>query len=281
MALNGKLTVACVQFRVTGDVEKNYRAMVRWMRRAADLGAELVQFSETALTGYYRVHVTNLRRIDRELLARRNADLCSLAVRLGLWLVYGSTHFPAGAGRPYNCLYLVDPQGRQIGRYDKIFLTDTDAVAYQPGNRLVTARIKDFVVGLTICFDMRFPELFRKLMYQEVNLILISSYQAGGERADHMRTVAPATLITRASENGIYLSASNTSEAPSWHESLIVSFNGRVLARAQRHRPSLALATLDLSERESFTDFIRQNAAESMMDRHPLLGRPLASDPAE
>ena len=281
MVGSGTLSVASVQFKVSGDIETNFRAMAHWTKQAARRGAELVQFPETALTGYYRVHVPEVRLIDRDRLARRNAELRALAARLGIWLAYGSTHFAPGNNQPYNSLYLIGPDGKELCRYDKIFLTDVDAVAYLPGNRLVTARVKDFEVGLAICFDMRFPELFRKLMYQEVDLVLISSYQAGGERADNMRTVAPSTLITRASENGVYLSASNTSEAPAWHESMILRFNGQVLARALRHRASLALATLKLSEREAFTDFIRQNAAQSMMDRHPLLGRPLAADPSD
>ena len=270
------MKIATVQFEVTGDIDTNFRRMESWIAKAAGRGAELVHFSETALSGYYRVHLTDLRKIDRELLARRNSELRALAAKFSLWLAYGNTFFAPGSERPFNSLHLVNPGGEEACRYDKVFLTDTDAQAYKPGNRLAIARIKDFKVGLTICFDMRFPELFRRYMEQDVNLILISSYQAGGPRAAHMKLVAPANLITRAAENGICLSASNTSESPSWHEAMIVSYNGRIVARARRHKPSMAFTELDSRESEPFTDFIRETARKSIRGIHPLLDTPLA-----
>jgi len=275
------LKIAAVQFELSGNIDKNYRRMAHWMKKAAGKGAELVHFSETALTGYYRVHLRDILSLDRKLLERRNRDLRNLAAELGIWLAYGSTHFVAGATKPYNCLYLVNPEGCEVCRYDKIFLTDTDVEFYSPGNRLVTAKVKDFKLGLTICFDMRFPELFRRYVEAGVNLVLISSFQAGGERASHMKVVAPANLITRAAENGIYLSAANTSQAPSWHQSMVIRFNGQVLARARRHCPSMALATLDSTDFEPFTDFIRKTAESSMHYTHPLLNVPLANEVLE
>ena len=265
------LTVACVQMPLTGDIDNNFRRMTSWIRRAAAAGAEVIHFSETALTGYYRIHLNDLSLLDRSLLEERNNGLRELAAELGIWLAYGSTHFEPDLEKPYNCLYLIGPDGTEAGRYDKVFLTDTDIQAYSPGNSLVLANIKQFTVGLSICFDMRFPELFRRYLAAGAELILISSYQAGGDRAGHMRYVAPAALITRAAENGIYLSASNTSEAPSWHQSMIIKFNGVVMAAARRHRPSMALATLDRSETEQFTEFIRDTAMRALNYRHPLM----------
>ncbi|MBN2290071.1 MAG: carbon-nitrogen hydrolase family protein, partial [Candidatus Glassbacteria bacterium] len=172
------LKVAAVQLALTGNLDTNYRRICSWMRRAAKAGAELVHFSETALTGYYRVHLRDLSALDKGLLEERNHGLRKLAAKLGVWLAYGGTHFEPGLDKPYNSLYLVDPQGSEIGRYDKVFLTDTDMLAYSPGNSLVLARIKKFKVGLTICFDMRFPEIFRRYLAAGTDLVLISSYQA-------------------------------------------------------------------------------------------------------
>ncbi len=271
----GQLRIAAVQFPLSGEIDRNYHRMALWLERAAGEGAQLVQFSETALTGYHRVHLDDPQAIDRELLAARNRDLRQLAAGLGVWLVYGSTHFAEPDALPFNCLYAVGPQGRELCRYDKVFLTDTDAQAYRPGNALKVLRIGSFRVGLTICFDMRFPEIFRRYLQAGVNLVLISSYQCRGPRAGHMRLVAPANLVTRAAENGIWLSAANASDAPAWHESMIVRFNGQVLARARRHRASLAIATLDSSDFEPFTDFIRRQALRALEGRHPLTGCPL------
>lgn len=262
-----RLTLAVAQIPLSADIRRNCELILRWTARAAEQGAQLVQFPETALSGYHGVHLKNVSEIDRECLERCNAEIRRAAARLGIWLAYGSTHFEPGLEKPYNCLYLVDPLGIVKARYDKVFLTDTDRLAYSPGRRLVLANIGEFRIGLSICFDMRFPELFRRYLRAGANLVLISSFQSGGERAAHMRAVAPSTLITRASENGFHLSCSNTSERPSWHEAMIVSFNGVVKARARRHRASLAIATLDSREREPFTDFIRGTALDLPQDR--------------
>ncbi len=261
------LTLAVAQIPLSADIRRNCDLMLRWTARAAESGAQLVQFPETALSGYYGVHLKSTDEIDRGCLERCNERLRRAAAGLGVWLAYGSTHFEPGLEKPYNCLYLVDPLGVVKARYDKVFLTDTDRLAYAPGRRLVLANIGEFRVGLSICFDMRFPEIFRRYLRAGANLVLISSFQSGGERAAHMRTVAPSTLITRASENGFNLSCSNTSERPSWHEAMIVSFNGVVKARARRHRSSLAIATLDSREREPFTDFIRGCALDLPQER--------------
>lgn len=272
-----KLKLACVGFEVSGDIDSNWRAIERWTGRAADEGAELVHFPETCLTGYYRAHVGRMDDIDRSLLARRSDDIAELAAKKGVWIAYGTTHFEEDVPKPFNSLVLVGPDGAQLSRYDKMFLTDSDSEAYSPGNHLAVTRIKNFTVGLTICFDMRFPELFRRLSLVGVRLVLISSYQARGPRAAHMRSVAPSTLITRASENGIYLSASNTCESPAWHESMVIRFNGEVMASARRHTPGMALTTLDAADSEQFTDFIRENARKVSEGNHPLLDRPLGA----
>ena len=271
------LSVACVGFRVSGDIGKNYGEIRRWTSRAAGEGAELVQFSETALTGYYKVHVKDLNKIDRRQLEKRNDDIANLAAKLGVWIAYGSTHFEDDVERPFNSLNLIGPDGQLVSRYDKIFLTDMDARGYSPGNHLAVTRIKNFTVGLTICFDMRFPELFRRMMGVGVGLVLISSYQVGGPRAAHMRSVAPSTLITRAAENGFYLSASNSCESPAWHESMVIKFNGDIMAATRKHTPGMALVTLNAKDHEPFTDFIRSTARITATGNHPLLDRPLGS----
>ncbi len=278
MATGGnKLSVASVGFEMSGDIERNWRAMEHWTRLAADKGAELVHFPETALSGYNRVHVRRMDSIDRELLKRRGDDMAALAAEREVWIAYGTTHFEADGQMPFNSLMLIGPDGSQVSRYDKIFLTDADREAYSPGNHLSVVRIKNFTVGLTICFDMRFPELFRRLAGVGVSLVLLSGYQCGGPRAEHMRSVAPSTLITRASENGICLSASNTCEQPAWHESMIIRFNGDLLSSAPRHTPGMALTTLDASDSEPFTDFIRDTARRVADGKHPQLDRPLGA----
>jgi len=278
MARGGdKLTVASVGFEMSADIERNWQAIENWTNRAADEGAELVHFPETALTGYNGIHVKDMDAVDRELLNRRNDSIAELAGKRGVWIAYGSTHFETEAAKPFNSLFLLGPDGAQISRYDKIFLTGPDRAGYSPGNHLAVTRIKNFTVGLTICFDMRFPELFRRLNAVGVRLVLLSGYQSGGPRAEHMRSVAPSTLITRAAENGFYLSASNTCEPPAWHESMLVRFNGDLIAAAPRHEPGMALATLDAAEREPFTEYIREVARSVSEGKHPQLDRPLGA----
>jgi len=216
------------------------------MRLAARRGAEIVHFSECALSGYAGAQFDSFDDYPWQTLAEETARIRDLAARLRLWTILGSTHHRRH-GKPFNCLYLIDPSGRIIKRYDKSFLMPRDRDHYEPGRRLVTHTLGGIKFGLLICFDFRFPEIWREHLKRRCRLIFFSSYQASPKHNRLMEKVAPATLATRASENFFYVVASNTSGGRQWYNSRIHLPNGAIVRRAPWNRPAVVTYTVDLA----------------------------------
>jgi predicted amidohydrolase len=95
----------------------------------------------------------------------------SIAGKLGLWVVLGSTHQLTGTNKPHNSLYLINMQGKIVDRYDKRFCTKGDLRRLTPGDHFVYFTINKVKCSLLICFDLRFPEIYRELYKQKVNCI--------------------------------------------------------------------------------------------------------------
>ena len=242
----GRLTVATCQFPVGADIWRNAAFIRRQMRAARRRGAEIVHFPETALSGYAGANFTTFASYPWEVLAEETAGLRSLAAELRLWTILGSTH-PQPSGKPTNCLYLISPAGRILKRYDKRFLTPPDRQFYEPGRRFVTHTLGGIRFGLLICFDFRFPEVWREYLTRGCRLIFLSSYQSKPKRNRLMEQVAPATLSTRAAESFFYVVANNTSGGQPWHNTRVVLPQGDVARQAPRNRPAVVTYTVDLA----------------------------------
>ena len=216
------------------------------MRTAARRGAEVVHFSETALSGYAGAQFESFDGYPWDVLADETARIRASAAQLGLWTILGSTH-RRRRGRPLNCLYLIDPGGRIVKRYDKSFLMPGDREHYGAGSRLVTHTLGGIKCGLLICFDFRFPELWRECLKRHCRLIFFSAYLASPRRSRLMEQVAPATLATRASESFLWVVANNTSGGHQWCNSRVHLPNGAIARQAPWNRPAVVTYTIDLA----------------------------------
>lgn len=257
--------VALVQTNATGDAAHN-RARVRALvHEAADAGADFVATPE----------VTNLIAPGREALfaalhEERDdpclATLRDLAVGRGIGLLVGSLALKAGEGdgRAVNRSFLIDGAGVIRARYDKIHMFEADlgaqgryreAASYRPGDRAVVAEADWARLGLTICYDLRFPALYRALAKAGAQVLTVpSAFTAPTGRA-HWHTL----LRARAIETGCFVLApaqwgphggkDETSLRESYGHSLIVDPWGAVLADAGEGE-GIVLADLDLAKVE-------------------------------
>src|SRR5215831_13823667 len=189
--MSDAFTAACIQFTSARDYEPNIRVVSDLIRRARDSGADFVMTPEnTGLTE----PVGKLRREK----ARNEADhpvlaaLQEIARETGVWLLIGSlaidlTGEPRdgeGERRLANRSYLLDPAGMIIARYDKIHMFDVDLAggesyresnAFCPGGRTVLAETPWGVLGITVCYDLRFPHLYRALAHAGADFLTIPS----------------------------------------------------------------------------------------------------------
>jgi predicted amidohydrolase len=263
------LRAAAVQLNSNGEKSRNLDAAERLVRAAAADGAELVALPEK----------WNLLAGGEELLAGAEPlDGPSLgaarawAGELEIHLLAGSISESAGE-RAFNTSVLIGPDGSDLATYRKIHMFDVDVggVAYreseheQPGTDVVTAEIDGAVgVGLTVCYDLRFPELYRILALRGARLLAVPSAFTLATGRDHWEVL----LRARAIENQAFVLAPNqVGEAPphfsSYGHSAIVDPWGTVLAVAPGEECFVA-ADLDLGEQ----DRVRESLP-SLANRRP------------
>ncbi len=206
-----KLRVASCQFPVTGDVSRNAAYIRRYMRRAAEAGADLLHTSEVCLTGYPGWDLASFAGYDWDLLRRETARLRELAATLHLYLVLGSAHYLDAQTMPTNCLYIFDPQGALVDRYDKCMCTKNDQQHYSAGQRLVTLTIKSVTVGFAICYDICYPQVYAAYRDRGATLVLHSFYNAGDQGKNCLDVVSVRQVPTRCADNVMWAVANNSS----------------------------------------------------------------------
>ena len=245
----GKLKIATCQFAVGRYIKRNSLAICEFMAKAKKAKAEIVHFSECALSGYVGTDFPNFEGYDWDLLEEETEKIMAHAAKLKLRVVLGSTHRRTGKNKPYNSLYLIDPDGRIIDRYDKRFCTPGDLRRLTPGNRFVNFTINGVKCSLLICFDLRFPELYRELYKQGVNCILQSFYNARQKGPSVHTHIMRQTMQCRAATNHMWVSMSNSSGYYSPYPSCFIRPDGMIVHQLRTNRPGLMVNTVDLGRK--------------------------------
>jgi len=249
--------VALVQTTSTEDVPANLAAASRLVEEAAERGASLVALPENfAFLRREGGPIDCAQGLDGEIVG----CLRELARRLRVRILGGT--FPeagASAARVYNTSVLISPAGEIEAVYRKIHLFDVDLAAsgggvyresafVAPGQEVVVAQTPDAVIGLSVCYDLRFPELYRALAARGAQILTVPSAFTRETGKDHWEVL----LRARAIENQAFVLApaqcGRHSETRASHgRSLIVDPWGLVLAQGG-DRPGLVLADCDLGE---------------------------------
>jgi deaminated glutathione amidase len=262
------LRAAAVQLNSTGDKERNLEVAERLVRAATSDGAELVVLPEK----------WNLLATGEELLAGAEpldgpslSAARSWARGLGVHLLAGSISEAAGE-KARNTSVLIGPDGEDLAVYRKIHMFDVDVggVSYressheEAGDEVVTAPLGELICGLTVCYDLRFPELYRILAVRGARIVTIPSAFTLATGRDHWEVL----LRARAIENQVFVVAPNqVGEAPphysSYGRSAIVDPWGLVLATAADGERFVA-ADLDFEAQEGI-----RHSLPSLANRRP------------
>jgi predicted amidohydrolase len=215
-----KLRIASCQFPVSGSPAENAMYIRDFMHQAAQQGAHLLHTSEASLSGYPGCDIPSFEGYDWNALRNQTSGLRALSRELKMWLVLGSAHFLDQSTKPTNCQYLINPEGAIVDRYDKCFLTGDrsrgDQKFYSAGNRLVTHDIRGVRVGLAICYDITWPQIYIAYRKRGVTLMLHSMSNARDKGPNCLDTLNVREVPTRCADNRMWAVANNSS-APYSH----------------------------------------------------------------
>jgi len=254
---DGILKVATCQFAVGSSIRRNARRICEFLRKARQADAEIVHFPESALSGYAGVDFSTFDGYDWPLLRKETEKIMALAAELGLWVVLGSAHRLTEPNKPHNSLYLIGPDGGIVDRYDKRFCISRELYHYTPGSRFVIFTINGVKCALLICFDLRFPELYRQLYKQGVDCIFQSLYNARQKKASVHTHIMRQSMQCRAATNYFWASMSNSSGYYSPYPSCFIQPDGKIVRQLKRNHPGSMVNTIDLSREfyDPMTDF--------------------------
>ena len=252
-----KFTVAAVQMDTQNNKEANWAQMVAYVDEAVAKGAKLIAFPEVVnILSEEPQYAEPIPGPTTELLMQK-------AKEHQIWIHGGSISEENPAGpRTYNTTVLIDPQGEIVARYSKLHnfdmtLPDGSSVREsdrkEPGRKITTVETELGHLGFAICYDMRFPELFRLMTLQGAQIIFLPANFTMPTGKDHWEPI----LRARAIENGCYIVAPNQvgvkEKFVAYGNSMIIDPWGTVIARAS-DKPGIILAEIDLD----YLDAIRE-----------------------
>jgi deaminated glutathione amidase len=272
----GVVRVATCQFPVSAQIETNLAYIKRQMRAARELEADVVHFPEAALSGYAGTDFESFADFDWDKLRQATTDVIDCARDSGVWVVLGSAHRLSGSHKPHNSLYIINNSGQLVDRYDKRFCGGSpdelagDLAHYSPGDHTSVWTINGVRCGALICYDYRFPELYREYKRRKVELVFHSFHAGnapdtliaaiaeaiGPEQAPLNRAATftypgitmPAAMTAAAACNHVWISCPNSSKPQSCWPAFFVRADGVRVGRLRRNSPGVLLTTVDTEQ---------------------------------
>jgi predicted amidohydrolase len=247
---------AAIQMRSGTDPEKNAIVFEEMVREAAANGARYVQTPEmtNAIVRDSAARSARLRPVETDLVARAAKRL---AAELAVTIHVGSNAIALADGKLANRALLYDARGELVATYDKIHMFDVDldnaeswreSAAYEPGTEAVVAELPFGKFGLAVCYDLRFPQLFRAeaLAGAEVLTVPAAFTRQTGEAHWHVllkaRAIENGAWVIAAAQGGLHEDGRET-----YGHSLIVDPWGRIVADAGNAEPGIIYADIDIA----------------------------------
>ncbi len=265
------LIIATSQFPVSSDINRNKEYIAEQMKAAKENEAALIHFPEGGLSGYAGVDFESFENYPWNELKKATLEIMDLAHNLKLWVILGSAHPLTGKNKPHNSLYIIEDNGKILDRYDKMFCAGNpsgdieELEHFSPGNHFCTFSINEIRCGTLICHEYRYPELYREYKKQNVQLIFHSFHAANmdpvrqramedqvGEKYHRFNPgktlpeiTMPATMISYAGNNYLWISSSNSSARESCWGSMVVRPDGVINGRLEKNTNEILVTEID------------------------------------
>jgi omega-amidase len=238
------MKIAAAQISCTpGDFDANLRKVRDFAALAKKSGAELVVFPEMIDTGY---SMPVIQKYAKKWSDGAVPELQKIAKETSIAIVAGISDRDGAS--IFNAQVFVNAQGEVVAKYRKTHLVTAapldERVCLSPGNEFVSCKVGKFTVGLSICYDLRFPEMARTLVVERGANVIVNSSAWPVVRAEHLRILA----LSRAVENQSYFIIANrvgTDDGVTFcGSSVIVDPSGAILAAASPDREELIEAEI-------------------------------------
>lgn len=232
------LSVAAFQFVGSHDISKNVSAIERGVKWARASHARLLVTQECALCGYPPLEVESIHQIDLDEQEDALAHLRGLAVQYNLYIAVG--HITSTQRQFFNTVTMLTPDTQSFAPYYKRALWGWDADNFTPGsNRAGVYTIDGMKVGVRICYEIRFPEYFRELFLQKVDLVAVPFADVGAPEQVGKREVMWSHLVTRAAENAMYVVTANSLSQTQLVPTCLIDQDGQVITSAPSNEEAL------------------------------------------
>ena len=241
----GKIRIASCQFPVSSSIASNLQWISEQIIEANLKKATIVHFSECALTGYPGVDMKSMDNFNWRELREATDSILILAKELEIWVLLGSIHPLSGDNKPYNSLYIINDKGEIVDRYDKRFCTGGDLKYFSPGDHFVNFDLNGINCGLLICYDVRFPELYRQYRVLDTDVIFQSFHNARMKKGGIHPIIMHITAQARAATNYFYMSLTNSSTPESW-PCYFITPDGLIQNKIAANMPGVLISDIDI-----------------------------------
>lgn len=228
------MKVGVFQFSASYNISDNHKAIKRAIIMASQDKVRLLVFQECATCGYPPVETPAIEKISFEILNSYLQEIKQLANKYNMYIALGTIR--EQDSKHYNSIQLIGPNGELIGNYDKRALWGWDMDNFAQGQELGIYQIDDIKVGFRICYEVRFPEYFRELFKENVELCFVCFCDVLNEDSIKRYDMIKGHLITRAVENVMTVISVNSISHYQTAPTVVIDIDGNIVSEAPRNQ---------------------------------------------
>lgn len=257
------MRAACIQMRSGTQVDENLSQLAELVNQAVDRGADYIQTPEmtSILAQDRKTLFSQIEADDGTVQSNQTISFAAdLAKQHGIWLHLGSIAVKLSNSKAANRALLYSPAGKRVAVYDKLHMFDVDlpnneswreSSVYQAGEKAVIGTTGEYNLGLSICYDLRFPGLYRRLAQAGAQILTCPAAFTRQTGEAHWHSL----LRARAIENGAFvIAAAQGGQHPDGRQtfghSLIINPWGEIIGELDHDRPDILVCDIDLAQVE-------------------------------
>jgi len=231
------MKIGTFQFHGSGDIEENLLAIERGIEKASKENVRLLITQECALCGYPPLERGKVSSIDFEMMANASERVKELAAINNMYIGLG-TIIPEN-GKYLNSITLISPKQENPASYSKRALWGWDAENFTRGISSGIYTIDELKIGIRICYEVRFPEYFRELFKENVQIAFVSFCDISSKPDSERYEIIKSHLVTRAVENAMWVIFVNSISKHQTAPTCLIDPDGNVLEVAPKDREYL------------------------------------------